>query len=749
MKNFLIFIPIFFLLLLTTPLLAQTYVKGVVVEETNEGTFNPVSFANIFWLDTQIGTTTDTSGVFKIAYKPEYKRLVISFLGYRPDTLEISEANSQDIRVILKTDKSTLEEVVVTGEKGSTYIDYLNPIKTQVMTEKELFKAACCNLSESFETNPSVDVSFSDAVTGVKQVQMLGLAGTYTQITSENLIGIRGLASNYGLGFIPGTWIESIQVTKGIGSVANGYESIAGQINVELRKPFAGDKLFFNAYQNNFGRSEANLNLSQLVGKKWGTTLLLHYNNTWRKMDMNGDNFLDVPIGNQFNLVNRWHYDNQKGVSAQFGVKVLNDNRLGGQTFFKSEEDRGKLTAYGLEINTKRYEGFGKIGYVFPQKKYQSIGFMASVISHEQDSYFGLTTYNGKNQTAYANLIYQSIIGTTIHKYRAGLSYLYDNYNENFNTNNYQRTENVAGGFFEYTYTPNDKLNIVAGLRGDYHNLFGFFVTPRLHAKYQITPDLSVRVSTGRGQRTANIFAENTGVFVSSRQVMIMGDNPNTKAYGLNPEIAWNSGINLTYDFTLAGKNGSLNLDYYRTDFQNQIVVDREQSPQEIHFYNLKGNSFSNSFQAEVNYEIIKKLEFKLAYRLFDVQSTYNGMQMEVPLIAKNRAFANLAYEIGKWKFDYTINWNGSKRIPNTTSNPSEFRKETYSPDFWVMNTQVTFSPAKALDLYVGAENIADVRQTDLVNSYQSPFRRYFDAGLVWGPVLGRMVYGGLRFRIK
>ena len=737
------------LLILSLPAHAQHYIKGVVIEETEQGKFQAVPFANVVWLGTTEGAVTDTSGVFKIAHKPEYKQLIVSFLGYQSDTIAVNETNMNEIRVILKTDKKTLAEVIVTGERGSSYIDYLNPIKTLIMTEKELFKAACCNLSESFETNPSVDVSFSDAVTGVKQVQMLGLAGTYTQITTENLVGVRGLASNYGLGFLPGSWIQSIQVTKGIGSVANGYESIAGQINVELHKPFAGDKLFFNAYQNNFGRTEANLNFSQLIGKKWGTTLMLHYNNTWRQMDMNKDSFLDIPMGNQINAINRWHYDNQKGISAQIGIKLLQDNRLGGQSFFNPDIDKGKLTAYGLEIGTKRYEAFGKIGYVFPQKKYKSIGFMASVVNHAQDSYFGLTTYKGKNQTAYANLIYQSIIGTTIHKFRTGFSYLYDNYNEQFNALAYQRTENVAGAFVEYTYSPTEKFNVVAGLRTDYHNLFGVFVTPRLHARYQATSDLAIRASFGRGQRTANIFAENTSVFVSSRQAILTGDNPNTKAYGLNPEVAWNMGVNLTYEFALAGKNGSLSLDYYRTDFQNQVIVDREQSPQEVHFYNLNGKSFSNSIQAELNYEIIKKLNLRLAYRLFDVQTTYNGKQIEAPLIAKNRAFANLAYEIGRWKFDYTINWNGRKRIPATQSNPIEFQKDNYSPNYWVMNMQITHSFSQTLDLYAGIENIADTRQIDLVSSAESPFRRYFDASLVWGPVIGRMFYGGLRFKIQ
>jgi hypothetical protein len=723
------------------------FVKGVVLESDKKGVFTPLAGASVIWLGTNKGTNTDSTGVFNILLEETSSRLVISYAGYKPDTLTVTDM--KELKIILATNKQ-LGEVIVTAKQRSTYISSLNPIRTQIMTDKELFKAACCNLSESFETNPSVDVSYNDAVTGSKQIQLLGLSGNYTQLTVENLPGPRGLATPLGLNSIAGPWVESIQLTKGIGSVANGYESIAGQINVELKKPENSERLYANAYINDFGKTDLNLNLSTKVGKKWSTGLLLHDDFLSNKsLDFNKDGFSDLPTGNQVNLINRWKYDNGKGFLTQFGVKMLNDQRTGGETAYDPDTDKNTMNRYGLGINTKRYEVFAKIGYVFPEKKYKSIGLQLSAIDHEQDSYFGLTSYKGKQQNFYANLIYQSIINNTAHKFRTGLSFLYDRYNEDFKGLNYNRAETVPGAFVEYTYTPSDKISVVAGLRGDYNNLIGFFATPRLHLRYEPVKGTTIRVSAGRGQRTANIFAENTSVFVSSRQVGIINAGPG-KAYGLNPEVAWNKGISIDQKFKLFHNDVMFSVDYFRNDFKDQVIVDLE-NPREVSFYNLKGKSYSNSFQAELNIEPVKKLDLRLAYRYFDVKATYNGKLLQRPLIAANRAFANLAYATSGWKFDYTINYNGKKRIPGTQANPLPYQRGQYSPDFVLMNAQISKTVGKKhpTDLYIGGENLTGYLQKNAIIASDQPFSPWFDASLVWGPVTGRMFYFGWRYKIK
>lgn len=722
-------------------------IKGVVLESGKDGAFHPLPGASVVWAGTNNGTLTDTTGIFRINYDGSGSRLVISYAGYKTDTITVTDM--QELKIILASGDQ-LSEVKITSKQRSTYLSVTNPIRTQIMTDKELFKAACCNLSESFETNPSVDVSYNDAVTGSKQIQLLGLSGNYTQLTVENLPGPRGIATPLGLNSIAGPWVESIQLTKGIGSVANGYESIAGQINVELKKPENSELLFANLYVNDFGKTDLNLNLSKKIGKKWATGLLLHDDFlTNRQVDFNKDGFRDLPTGNQFSLVNRWKYDNEKGFMAQFGVKVLNDQRTGGETSYDPSADKYTTDKYGLGINTRRYEGFAKIGYVFPEKKYKSIGLQLSAISHRQDAYFGLTTYNAKQQNFYANLIYQSIISSTMHKFRTGISFLYDKYDEDFKSVPYKRTETVPGAFFEYTYTPAEKFSVIAGIRGDYNNLFGFFATPRLHLRYEPVKGTTVRLSAGRGQRTANIFAENTSVFVSARQVNILNAAPG-KAYGFNPETAWNKGISIDQKFKAFQQDGLLSVDFFRNDFTNQVVVDLE-NPREVRFHNLEGKSYSNSFQAELNVEPLKKLEVRLAYRYFDVKTTYSGKLLQRPFIASNRAFANLAYTVSGWKLDHTINYIGKKRIPGTGTNPEPYQRESYSPAFVTMNAQIskTIGKKHPMDFYVGAENLTNYFQKEVIVAADQPFSPYFDASLVWGPVTGRMFYAGWRYKIK
>ena len=724
-----------------------TTLRGVVLQDNANGKFEPLNSASVYWLGTNTGVVTDSLGVFEIKTNPASQRLIISYTGYKADTITVIHAN--DLKVIMAS-KGQLSEVTVFSRQLGSFIPYMNPIRTQVMTGTELLKAACCNLSESFETNPSVDVSYNDAVTGSKQIQLLGLSGNYSQLTVENLPGPRGLATPLGLNSIAGPWIESIQLTKGTGSVANGFESIAGQINVELKKPETAEKLLGNVYVNDQGKTDLNLNVASKLNEQWATALLLHDNFANKAVDMNMDGFKDMPTGNTFSLVNRYKFDNSKGVLAQFGVKLLNDHKVGGETAFNESRDKFTTNHYGLSINTQRYEFFGKLGYVFPQQKYKSIGLQLNASDFQQASYFGLTNYNAKQQSFYTNLIYQSIINSTIHKFRTGLSFQYDKYKEDYKLSNFARKEIVPGTFFEYTYTPNDKLSMVAGIRADNNNLYGTFITPRLNIRYEPITGTVFRFSAGKGQRTANIFAENNGLFVSQRRITITPQNYNG-AYALNQEIAWNKGVSLDQKLTLWGNPATIALDYFRNDFKHQVVVDLE-TPYQINIYNLEGKSYSNSVQAELNMTPIKKLDFRIAYRYFDVKQTYGYVILDRPFIAKNRAFLSVDYATNNdWKFNYTITYNGPKRVINNLGYQSFAAIPTSSPSYYLMNAQISksFNKQNAMDIYMGVENISNFFQQNTILSADQPFSPSFDASMIWGPVTGRMLYIGWRFKIK
>ena len=467
------------------------------------------------------------------------------------------------------------------------------------------------------------------------------------------------------------------------------------------------------------------------------------------KHDRNEDGFLDMPIGNQVIALNRWELYSDKGLHFQVGAKGTYIDTQGGQLAFNPETDKGSTNAWGMELLQKRIEGFGKIGKVDQKNPYRSFGFQFSGVYHEQESYFGLNQYDASQGSIYTNLMYQGIFNNTNHKFKTGISLQYDDYDEIFNGMDFSREEIVPGGFFEYTYSYLEKFGAVAGIRVDNHNLFGTFVTPRLHLRYALTESTVLRASGGRGQRTASIFSENSGMLASSRQFIIEGDNSN-KPYGLNPEIAWNYGISLVQDFTIDYRDGLFTVDFFRTNFENQIIVDRDRNPQQVAFYNLDGKSYSNSFQVKLDYEIIKRLDARLAYRWYDVNSTFDGQLLQSPLVSNNRAFLNLAYHsMNFWRYDFTLNWQGRKRIPDTSSNPEPYRVEDISPDFFLINAQVSKTWREKFEVYVGVENLLNYRQEDPILSSDQPFSPYFDSSLVWGPVFGRNTYLGLRFWVK
>jgi outer membrane receptor for ferrienterochelin and colicins len=646
-----------------------------------------------------------------------------------------------------------LDEVKITKKQKGIKKSYTLTSNTSVITSKELLKAACCNLAESFETNPSIDVNFSDALTGTKQIKMLGLTSPYLMITEENIPSVRGASQAYGLSFTPGTWIESVQITKGAGSVVNGYESISGQINTELLKPLGDVPFFLNLYGSTDSRFELNTHFNKKLSDKWATSLFLHGNARVAKNDMNKDGFLDNPLGKQINILNRYQYYNpESGLVSFINFRYMNDKKQTGELDFDKDRHRGTTQFWGSEINTDRLDVSTKIGYVFPDMPYQSIGFQNAFNSHNQESYFGLREYNIKQNSYYSNLIFNSIISNTMHKFTTGLNFSYDQYQEFVNTADYSRTDNSVGAFFEYTYDNNDNFSLILGGRVDNHNRLGFFATPRLHLRYNPWEMGVLRFSAGRGKRSANIFAENQQLFASSRNFSIL-DNSG-KIYGLNPEIAWNYGVSFSQKFRIFNKNAEAGFDLYRTDFQNQAVVDVMQSPQEVLFYNLKGNSFANSLQVEFNLELIHDLNLRTAYKYYDIETDYLRGAFQRPLQAKHRFLANLEYETHAenekfWKFDYTFNWNGQQQLPYTASNPATDQFPEFSHSYAVMNLQVTRVFSSVFEIYAGAENLGNYRQERAILGAENPFGSNFDASVAYAPIFGQMFYAGLRFKIR
>ena len=738
------------LLIFPIPILAQTSLKGIIMDQQNPKDNLGVAGATVNWLDTNIGAITDEKGRFTIPYNKEYKNLVVSYIGYKTDTITVTSL--AQIRHFIISENA-LEGITIRSKRNAIQKSLYATANTFTVNNDELLKAACCNLAESFETNPSIDVSFSDALTGTRQIQMLGLKSPYLQIMQENIPSIRGAAQAFGLTFTPGTWVESIQITKGAGSVVNGFESISGQINAELVKPFSDNAFFLNAYSSLNGRLELNTHFNQRISEKWQTGLYIHGNYRGEKFDNNNDNFLDAPLANQINVMNRWQYtDAQNGWVSFITARFLNDEKQTGEINFNPLTDKGNTEVWGSEIDTQRFETSLKLGYVFPELPFQSFGLQMAYSNHQQDSYFGLNIYDIKHESLYSNLLFNSIIGDTRSKFKTGINFTFDTYKELVNSTNYNRKENALGAFFEYAFDNLDNFSLTAGMRIDTHNLLGTFITPRMHIRYAPWEKGVFRASAGRGKRSANIFAENQQLFASARKINI--DDVGGNIYGLNPEVAWNYGVSYLQKFNLFDKKGDITFDFYRTDFSNQVVVDWE-NPLAISFYDLNGQSIANSFQIEISYQLAKNLDLRTAFKYFDISTDYKTGNLQKPLQPNNRFFANLSYETvakenaTQWKFDLTFNNIGKQRLPNTVTNPTQYQLPISSERYNLLNAQITKVFSNAFEVYAGGENLTNVQQENPILASDTPFVSNFDTTIVYSPIFGRAIYAGLRFKIE
>ena len=732
-------------------------ITGKVVEIIDNEEM-PVVGANVYWIDNSGGTISNIDGEFKLENSKNNSLFIISYVGYQNDTLEVGNSFS---KIILKKD-SELDEVSIEYNRKSSSVSLLSSSNVINISSEELLKAACCNLAESFETTPSIDVNFSDAISGRKQINMLGLSSPNILMSIENIPSIRGSLQSYGLAYIPGTWIESIQIAKGSGSVVNGYESISGQINAELRKPLVDDKLFLNLFANQMERIELNTHFTGNLSTKIDYGLYFHTNRKDASADNNNDGFRDTPTGNQLNILNRFQYTNlQKGIVGFFDFNYVNDKRVYGENeyidqFIFNENQNfwgGKSESEILKTNFK-------LGYVNPDIPYRSLGIQFAFTNIDMGSTFGNSVHDTRQISTYSNLVYNSIIGNTQNKIKTGISFSYDNYDEfidnlGLNLFDISRLEKSIGAYFEYNYDDSDKLNLTAGIRYDNHNKIGSFISPRFHLKYSVLPKSIIKLSFGKATRIANIFSENQKLFYSSRQILFTEDSSPSDFSGLNAEEALNYGISIINSFKVFDRDSQLVLDYYITDFQNKVVVDWE-TPSIVNFYNLTGKSFSNSFQIQYSYNISNSIDILFAYKNTIAKTDYISQgRLKNPLTPEKRVFFNFAYDGpknkkgGNWKYDLTYNHIGEQRLPSTLSNPVEYRISNFSERLNLINTQITRVFSEKFQIYLGVENLTNYRQKNTILAPDDPYGDYFDATYVYGPIFGRMSYIGLRYYIN
>ena len=724
-------------------------ISGHVFELIGNDSVAPLVGVNVFYLGTTNGTTSNSAGYFELEHDPSNHMLVFGFVGYQSDTLHIQD--DDELNIVLSEGK-ILEDVVVEFKKGSYSFSRMDPRHAHIIRQDELRKAACCNLAESFETDPSVDATFTDAVTGTKQIQMMGLSGKYVQMLSGNIPLLRGLSLLHGLKQIPGPFIHQIAVSKGAGSVLNGFESMVGQINMNLKQPEYAEKFHLNFYLNQAGRSEYNAFYTHKFNK-WSTTFMAHYEDQSIKNDRNQDGFLDMPLHNDIIFHNQWNYRSSK-IHMELGYNGAYSNAKSGRIDVEP--------AYPVNMEIWSGNAFAKIGYLFPNDDFKSLALQLSTNLNDQQTTIGLTNYRGRQLSGYANLIFQQELGKNPEEnyYKFGASFQVDSVSEilslrylnllNNNTNFYnRRLEMVPGIYGEFTHN-SEKWGVIAGLRGDYTSYFDqYFITPRLHIRHSFSNETAIKLMGGSGRRTPFMLMENVGYMASSRQWIL----DSYGMIGLQQEISWNFGTALLHEFDLWNREGVFTFDAYRSFFENQLVVDLDQSAREIHFYALNGMSYSNSVQAEINYDINRRISVRTAYRFLDVKTDYQAGLLEKPFVSKHRGFLNMAYSTRKnkgkqWVMDLTTQFIGSQRIPFTEDNADPFILDERSPNYVLMNGQITRQMSKETSIYLGVENATNFRQPNPILSADAPHETYFDSAMIWGPIFGRMIYFGLRYTI-
>ena len=625
----------------------------------------------------------------------------------------------------------TLQEVKVVARKAGTS-RLAGAVNGIAVNKDELFKAACCNLGESFTTNPSVDVAYNDATTGARQIKLLGLSGTYVQMLTENLPNFRGAAIPYALGYVPGPWMKGIQVSKGSASVKNGYESITGQINVDYLQPEDEQQVEVNLFGDSKSRIEANADANVHLSDKWATEILLHHENILKNHDDNGDGFYDMPGREQYNVQNRWVYKGDKYI-FHGGLGALKEIRTSGQ----NEEHVHSDDIYRIKLHTNHYEGYMKHAFILNHEHGTNIAFMSSASMHQLDAWYGNKFYDLNEKNLYGSLMFETNFSTQ-HNLSLGLSFNHDYLGQNLGQN---EKETTPGAYAQYTYTLGTKLTAMAGVRFDHSSLYGNFFTPRFHVKYSPIDAISIRLSAGKGYRTVFALAEYNYLLASGRNLNISKD--------LKQEEAWNYGVSTAFYIPMFGKTLKLNAEYYYTSFENQAVVDYDANKELIAIYNLIGKSYSHTFQIDASYPLLKGLEITAAYRLNDVKCTYDyGKSLkEKPLTSKYKALFTASYKtpLGLWQFDATVQLNGGGRNPE----PYQLAdgSQSWSPrfhSFGQVSAQVT-RWFRHWSIYVGGENLTGFKQKTPIYGAGNPWGSDFEPTLVWGPVEGRMFYAGVR----
>ena len=767
--------------------MAQRTLTGKVTDINNG---QPLAGATLFWKNTTAGATSSADGSYSIKRVHDFNTLVVDYLGYDLVEIEVEDKGVSTLDIELTPSAVDIDEVVVEGLQRGNYAKTSGITRQEQISFAGLCKMACCSLAESFENSASVTVGYSDAISGARQIKMLGLAGTYTQILDENRPIMQGAGATYGLSYTPGMWLNSIQVSKGVASVTAGHEAITGQINLEHRKPTDDERFFLNLYFDNEMRPEINISsaIPLTPDKSLSTVIMAHGSLDTAHHDMNDDGFADMPKSNQINIANKWLWQNRDGIQLRWGWKVVNENRVGGEMAYREDMfdqmmENPLATPYGSKIHNRNINAYAKLGIPVGYERtftgdpddavQNNIAMVFDYDNYLTDSYFGVNNVDVMEDTFRFNATYAHYF-TQRSSLNAGISayarmmdndYLQQDASSGKPQPMWEKRGRATlaepGVFAEYTYNNEEKFSWVVGLRGDYSIVNGSYyydakpevlITPRSHIRWAITPRTTLRASAGMGYRRQNLVTDNIWIMTSSRNLVT--DNLTD-----DMERAATFGGSLAQTFRLAGDDqATISFDYFRTQFFNTMVFDQERGDNTTHIYNTDGKSYTDNYQIDFNWTPFRGFDLFATFRYTNAMMTLEQEDKQIlverPLTSRYKGLINIQYAVQRWVFDVTAQMNGPMRLPELKGDMDAAQNNpTLSPTYPMYFAQVSYKMSN-LTLYAGCENIANYLQgvsggnKPIVMEGNTPYAPGFNSSMVWGPLMGRKFYIGLRLNI-
>lgn len=702
------------LLLLALGADAQRLVKGNVYDV--QGGL-PVAFASVVAQGTTIGTQTDEQGRFELSLPETTKALVISYVGFATDTLQL-QPGKNSYRINLQSTGRRMDEVVVTGTmKEVSRMD--SPIPVEIFTPQFFKKNPTPSLFDALDIVNGVKPQINCNVCNTGDIHINGMEGPYTMILIDGMPIVSGLATVYGLSGIPNSLVERLEVVKGPASSLYGSEAMGGVINVITKKAERAPLLSVDVMGTTWQEYNADVAGKVSIGKVHNLAGVSYYNYNV-KHDKNNDGFTDMALQNRISLFNKLSVERTDDRITSIAGRYVYENRWGGQTDW-NQDWRGSDSIYGESVYTKRWELIGM--YQLPMK--EKVFTQFSYNHHLQDSYYGNTPYMANQQVAFAQAYWDKQL-TAKHSLLLGTSYRYTYYDDNTpatatgdstNLRNKPATTPLPGAYIQDEWAFAKRHKLLLGYRYDYDRNHGHIHSPRVAYKWDVNDNNTLRASFGTGYRVVNLFTEDHAALTGARDVIIVS--------ALNPERSYNSNLNYVLKIPTDGLYIGIDATAFYSYFTNKIVGDFDSDPNKIIYDNLDGHAVSQGISVNTDFTFNVPFKLTVGATYMDVylnQDDGTGTlkrtaQMYAPKWSGN-LIASYTFTKQLLTIDLTTKWNGPMRLPIL---PNDYRPE-YSPFYAIANIQVTKRFSRQFEVYAGIKNLLNFVPKDPIMRPFDPF---------------------------